>query len=156
MKNFNGAYIRCDLGIRKVLSAIPLTNPPTVLSDYIVTVDGGSIPIEFKASYSSLLAVIAEPVPGVTLLGKPVIVCDENGYDFNNLQEVLASAKRDYEDGLKSEVFVVTSDSYHKLVSKNEVYISNPDNKPTEVRINKATDMYSTFMLGFLANSIDL
>jgi len=156
MKNFNGVYIRCDLGICKVLSAIPLNNPPTVHSDYIVTVDAGSMPVEFKASYATLQRIYCEPVPGVALLGKPVIICDENGYDFNNLNDVLASEAYDRERDLKSEIFVVTSNSYRNLLKAAEVCTNTATYKPTEVHINKATDMTSTFMLGFLANSVDL
>tara|TARA_Y100001938_G_scaffold151203_1_gene247404 strand:+ start:22227 stop:22697 length:471 start_codon:yes stop_codon:yes gene_type:complete len=156
MKNFNGAYIRCDLGIRKILSAKPITNPPTVHSEYVVTVDGGSIPIEFKASYATLQRICCEPVPGVSLLGKPVIVCDEHGSDFNNLNDVLDAEAYWQERNRKTEVFVVTSVSYRNLLAATEVCSNTTSHKPTEVRINQASDMYSTFMLGFLANNVDL
>lgn len=156
MKNFNGAYIRCDLGIRKILSAKPLTNPPTLHTDYIVVVDGGTMPVEFKASYATLEGVVVEPLPDVTLLGKPVIICDENGLQFNNMKDVWKWEDAKERLGQTCEVFVVTSESYRNLLKANELCTRTTSHKPTEVRINQASDMYSTFMLGFLANNVDL
>lgn len=157
MINFNGKYIRCDLGIRKVLSAIPLNNPPTVHSEYVVTICGGEIPVEFKASYATLQRIYCEPVPGVSLLGKGIIVCDRYGADFLNLTDVIESERQDREQFLTSEIFVVTSESYSRLMGNNVIDNLAPGElKSTQVRINKATDMYSTFMLGFLSNSVDL
>lgn len=70
---------------------------------------------------------------------------------------MLESEAYDRERNLKREVFVVTNESYRRLMKANEVCTKAPSaSKPTEVRINQASDMYSTFMLGCLVNTIDL